>query len=128
MKVTINGQALAMEVTQQLPLINEQEVILKKVQDVGRKFTVGSVAYGLLTAANTVLAATGDPASRIQPLIHLLQDLALPVGIIVATWGLIEIIIGNPSGKQKIKYSVFGYAGIFLIPEIFYAIRDAFRT
>lgn len=73
-------------------------------------------------------AKTSGLWAHFLPLVHMVQDFALPVGVIVATWGLIEIIIGNvASGKEKLKYSIIGYIGIFIIPMIFEAIRAAFQ-
>lgn len=91
-----------------------------------------AVGTGVLSMSGKVFAATAtgvNIADRIMPLINMIQDLALPVGIGVATWGLIEIIVGNfSSGKGKIKYAVVGFAGMFIIPEVFYAIRGAFQA
>jgi len=64
-------------------------------------------------------------APALQPVISMLQELALPVGIGMAIWGLIEIIIGNPGGKDKIKYAMLGYIGVFVIPYFFYQIKGA---
>ena len=64
-------------------------------------------------------------APALQPVISMLQELALPVGIGMAIWGLIEIIIGNPGGKDKIKYAMLGYIGVFIIPFFFYQIKGA---
>lgn len=90
-----------------------------------------SIGVGMMSMGNVVFAddgKIGGLADRLMPLINMIQDLALPIGIGVATWGLIEIIIGNfGSGKSKIKYAVIGFAGMFIIPEVFYAIRSAFQ-
>jgi len=64
-------------------------------------------------------------APALQPVISMLQEFALPVGIGMAIWGLIEIIIGNPGGKDKIKYAMLGYIGVFVIPYFFYQIKGA---
>lgn len=95
-----------------------------------------SVGIGILNAAKTALAspmstvpttATASIGERITPLLHMVQDLALPTGIVVASWGLIELMLGNPRGKDKLKWSLLGYIGIFIIPEVFYIIRQGFR-
>lgn len=99
--------------------------IEQQVQKFGKITLPASVAAGVLAMTQNALAAnTPNLATKMQPIIHMVQDLALPVGITVSTWGLIEIMIGNPGGKQKIKYAVIGYIGIFLIPILFYMIRD----
>jgi uncharacterized membrane protein YuzA (DUF378 family) len=112
---------------------DNMEVINKNVNKVF-KFTLPAttaVAFLKATAtkamaSTTVLATAGhvDFFKRLLPLIHVIQDFALPVGIIVSTWGMIEFMIGNPGGKQKIKYSILGFAGIYLIPFIFVTLRD----
>lgn len=87
-----------------------------------------SVLAGASTIPRLAYANSKDLADRLMPLIEMIQNLALPIGIGVATWGLVEIIVGNfGSGKGKIKYAVIGFTGMFIIPEIFYAIRDAFQ-
>lgn len=92
-------------------------------------------AYPVSAAANSFSIAGVAPAAAapalglapaLAPVISMLQDLALPVGIGMAIWGLIEIIIGNPGGKEKIKYSMLGYIGVFIVPFFFYQIRNAF--
>lgn len=83
--------------------------------------------------AATAVATAGKTAvhmglgERLMPLIHMVQELALPIGIVVASWGMIEMIMGNiDAGKHKLKWAIIGFCGMFLIPEIFFAIRDAF--
>ena len=56
----------------------------------------------------------------------MVQDLALPVGIIVSIWGMVEMIIGSPGWKQKLKFAVIGYISMFIIPTFFVAIHNAF--
>jgi len=81
-----------------------------------------SVANQAVPVANTAYIGI---APALQPVISMLQELALPVGIGMAIWGLIEIIIGNPGGKDKIKYAMLGYIGVFIIPFFFYQIKGA---
>ena len=101
-----------------------------KLNDGFKRYAVpGAVAVGMLNVTTPTFAATSDITEKLTPLMGMLQDLALPLGIIVASWGLIEIILGNfPQGKEKIKYSVVGFVGIFAIPEVFYTIRDIFAN
>lgn len=77
-----------------------------------------------------VAAAAGKVSlwGKFLPLVHMVQEFAMPVGVVVATWGLIEIIMGNlGSGKEKVKYSLIGYIGVFVIPMVFEAIASAFK-
>lgn len=131
MIVKINGKRVETEVNQ-LVLVDTGKEIETKVNNIFKKHLMpASVATGIISVGTRVLAATGGTAGladKLMPLVHMIQDFALPVGIIVATWGLIEIMIGNPGGKQKIKFAVLGYCGIFIVPEVFYAIRGAFRA
>lgn len=96
-----------------------------------KRFAVpASFGLGTLsTATHAFAAGTETIGEKLKPLIQIVQDLALPVGIVVASWGLLEVIMGNfPSGKEKIKYAIIGFVGMFIIPEVFYAISSAFRT
>ena len=107
----------------------EQPKLDEKVDVVFKRYGIPSaVGLGLLNIANTAAAAGTDTiGEKLKPLLQILQDLALPLGIIVASWGLIEIILGNfPQGREKVKYAVVGFIGMFIIPEIFYTIRDVF--
>ena len=100
----------------------------RKVNRLFKRYAVPSAAtFGMLNMAITTYASTDTIGDKLLPLMRMLQDLALPLGIIVASWGLIEIILGNfAQGKEKIKYSVVGFVGMFVIPEVFYTIRDVF--
>lgn len=107
--------------------------IAAKTDKAGRVIVQSSVLAGaLLAAKGAALAAVTNPqtldiAKKFDPLIQILQDFAFPVGIGVATWGFIEIMMGNPRGKMKVKYSIIGYVGIFVLPFVFEIIRGAFR-
>ncbi len=85
------------------------------------------------TAVKMSLATAAPPANlglaqALAPIIALLQELALPVGIGMSIWGLIEIMIGNAGGKDKIKLAILGYIGVFIIPFFFYKIEAAFQS
>lgn len=104
-----------------------------KIKKAFKKYVMpASIAVGILNRSTTVFAevsGTKTIAESMMPLIDMIQDLALPIGIAISSWGLIEIIAGNfGSGKDKVKYAVIGFAGMFLVPEIFYAIRGAFTN
>lgn len=100
----------------------------KKVNRVFKRYVIpNATAIGIINMAQTAYAGTDSIGDKLMPLLRMLQDLALPLGIIVASWGLIEIILGNfPQGKEKIKYAIIGFVGMFVIPEVFYTIRDVF--
>lgn len=154
MKVNINGKKFEevfncpfnkLEIASDTPIIilpeNVLEGKLDKYLKIVKPITTGVVVSKLATFTGVVLAATNeavttvaglpngkiDLVDKLYPLIELVQDLALPVGIVVSTWGLLEYMIGNPAGKDKIKGAVVGFIGIFIIPSVFYAIRGAFR-
>lgn len=104
-----------------------QPTLDKKVDKFFKKFAIpASVAIGVLNVPLYAFAASeGSLSEKVRPLISLIQELALPVGITVASWGLFEIIIGNlHRGKEKLKYSILGFIGIILIPEVFYILKD----
>lgn len=82
--------------------------------------------YSVATTTQAVPAAKVISSTLIlQPVISMLQELALPAGIGMSIWGLIEICIGNPGGKDKIKYAILSYVGVFIIPYFFYQIHDS---
>lgn len=89
-------------------------------------------AAGLASAGASVPVFAGkagfDLGTALSPLIDIAQQFAFPVALIVATWGLIDYILGNPEGKTKIKSSLIGYIGVYVIPFIFEAIKKAFGT
>jgi len=35
-------------------------------------------------------------------------------------------MVGNPGGKDKIKWALISYVGVFIIPFFFYQVRGAF--
>lgn len=110
--------------------IVEQPDFDKKISKFFKKYAIPTaVGAGIMNIA-TKVNAMGDTdvlADKMLPIIKIVQDLSLPIGIIVASWGLIEVIIGNfPAGKEKIKYAVIGFIGMFIIPEVFYTIREVF--
>ena len=88
------------------------------------------------SAANALPRITGlmaavpvdDPLiRRMWPLIERMQDFGLVVGICFGLWGLYMVIIGNPEGKNKIIQALLGFVGLYVIPEVFLAIRETMR-
>jgi len=100
---------------------------LTRIREAAKKHLIPLTTGINLLATAPISAVTGQysVATALQPVISMLQELALPVGIGMAIWGLIEIIIGNPGGKDKIKYAMLGYIGVFIIPFFFYQIKGA---
>ena len=88
--------------------------------------TAQAAAGGQIWAAP--VAASPSLGLALAPIIQMLQELALPVGIGMAIWGLIETMIGNPGGREKIKWALISYVGVFIIPFFFYQIKAAFGT
>jgi len=55
----------------------------------------------------------------------LFQNFAYYVGLGYAIWGTIEYAMDNPAGSTKSKKAIIGFIGVYIIPVIFKAIRDA---
>lgn len=78
-----------------------------------------------ITTMGTIMTVKKvDLLPKLMPLIEVIQEIALPVAIIVASWGCIEWIVGQPGYKRKIQTSIVGYSAIFGIPFIFTTLRD----
>lgn len=117
------------EKANQVLVLSTEKKLEQFVDNFFRKVAVPvSIGLGYTGMTLRAFASTGvNLAEKLTPLISIVQDLALPVGIVVASWGLIEIIMGNlESGKHKLKYSVIGFVGMFIIPQVFYSIKEAF--
>lgn len=106
--------------------LRNHKAALQKVRRILLPLTAG---LSLLSHSTAVLAATParGVADNLMPIVHMLQDFAFPVGLGIGIWGLIEYIMDNPAGKEKVKKAIIGYIGIFVLPSIFTAIRDAFN-
>jgi len=134
MIVKINGEVLAQEAPVAKVMVKEETI--QKLQHFGRIALPISFGLGVLNMTKFAHAAEvmvntatagASIADKLKPLIHLAQDLALPVGVGVAIWGIVEMMCQNPNGGRKVKTSILGFAGIFVIPYVFYAIRDALQ-
>ena len=143
MIVKINGSVLNSSCIH--PIVNIDKEILvnqwieagKKVENIFRNYLLpSSIVLSAINFANPVLAAIANPTPvgtanlivSLWPIITMIQDLALPVGIIVSIWGMVEMIIGSPGWKQKLKFAIIGYISMFIIPTFFIAIHNAFST
>lgn len=62
------------------------------------------------------------------PLIELLQEFALPIGIAVSIWGVIEWVIGNQAGIRRVKVAVVGFILVFIIPLFFIKLHNTFTS
>jgi len=126
-------------------LVNQWIEVGKKVEKLFKSYLIPtSVVLSVINLASPVLAVVspvptlanpvGNPVGTanlivsLWPIITMVQDLALPVGIIVSIWGMVEMIIGSPGWKQKLKFAVIGYISMFIIPTFFVAIHNAFST
>jgi len=151
MIVRINGSVLNPPCVHPLVTL-EKEVLVnqwieagKKVEKLFKNYLVPtSVVLSVINLASPVLAVVssvptltntvGNPVGTsnlivsLWPIIIMVQDLALPVGIIVSIWGMVEMIIGSPGWKQKLKFAVIGYISMFIIPTFFVAIHNAFSS
>ncbi len=78
--------------------------------------------FDLLLAG--VALSTGD-FSGLERIITLFQNFAYYVGLGYAIWGTIEYAMDNPAGSTKSKKAIIGFIGVYIIPVIFKAIRDA---
>lgn len=133
MKIKINGvliedTAEIQQIYNPLEITEMENKIKKHVQKFGKIMIPAAAFIGALNMATQAFAAPLETSltEALNPLIQMVQDLAFPVGIVVASWGLIEVMVGQPNGKQKIKLSLIGYIGMYLIPTLFRAIRDGF--
>lgn len=84
----------------------------------------------LTVSANTSVATIKhiNLMQQLLPIVHLIQDLALPVAIVIGCWACIEWIVGSPAWKHKLKGSIIGLVGIYLIPFLYQAIGSALGT
>lgn len=67
---------------------------------------------------------TGD-FSGLESIIQLLQQFSYYVGLGYGLWGVVEYTCDNPAGGTKVKRAIVGYVGIYVLPVIFKAIRNA---
>lgn len=130
MIVKINGEVIQQPEMVEIPVYMIDEK-LEKIEKVGKRLIPISLATGLMnvskpTFAQTSIETSATVGDAIMPILTLIQDIAFPVSIIVASWGLIEVMIGQPIGKEKIKHSIIGFIGIYVIPTLFKTIRTAF--
>ena len=100
---------------------------LKRIRRAVPPATVGLSVVSRSSAVFAAAAPTQNIITGLMPIVQMIQDLAFPVGLGVGIWGLIEYIMDNPAGKEKVKRAVIGYIGIFVLPSIFLAIRNAFK-
>jgi len=145
MIVRINGLELnktcihpIMDIDKEI-LVNQWIDMGKKVENAFKNYLLpSSILFGVINLADPVFAAvtpaSADPVGTsnlivsLWPIITMIQDLALPIGIIVSIWGMVEMIIGSPGWKQKLKFAVIGYVSMFIIPTFFVAIHNAFSA
>lgn len=112
MIVKINGRELDEPIEKGTNLVpptgylKNHKANLQKVRRVLIPLTAG---LSILSRTSSVWAATPAKgvADNLMPIIHMLQDFAFPVGLGVGIWGLIEYIMDNPAGKEKVKKAIY---------------------
>ena len=107
----------------------EQPDLDKKVNRFYKKFVMpASISIALLNMSTRAFAKEQNPLSDgLYPAIRLIQEFAFPLGVVVSSWALLELMVGNvAAAKEKLKFSIMGFVGMFLVPEVFYMIRDMF--
>lgn len=132
--IRVNGKILEDRKQAPFEIVESLESRIEKMVDkfFSKIALPASIGLGILTQVGITYAEqitnTVGLGDRLMPLLHMLQDFGLPAGIIMSTWGLIEMMLGNiESGKHKMKWAIIGFVGMFIIPDVFFAIRDGFR-
>ena len=67
---------------------------------------------------------SGD-LSGLDDIIKLLQEFSYYIGMGYCLWGCIEYSMDVPSGATKMKRAITGFIGVYIIPIIFKAIKNA---
>lgn len=131
MIVRVNGRELTLEPAPAMELSGPEVATSTKRL---RELAVAALDTLRKASANLgslVFAATALPednlTQRLWPLIGRMQDFGLFIGIGFGLWGVYMIMVGNPEGKQKLIQALIGFIGLYIVPEAFMAIRDAFR-
>lgn len=86
------------------------------------KINNNDFAVKILFAAGAM--SVGD-LSGLEEVIRLFQEFAYYVALGYSTWGLIEYSADHPNGLNKVKRCIGAYIGIFVIPVVFKAIKNA---
>lgn len=122
--IKINGVVLVDKPKLDKSFFKELDILENEFNKTGSITLKSSAAVGLAAATNFVVGSNLGLYDKLAPLIDIIQELALPVGIGMATWGAIEYMVGHKDKGQKlIISSVLGYAGTFLIPFLFQIIK-----
>jgi len=130
LKIYINGQEWqpAGDISQ--VVANYQPEVCWQDQVLVWMDRVESILKKLLPPSGAMLAAApvgGELVTKLWPLVGKLQQFGLAVGIAMSLWGLCRFIMGDPSGKKLIGDAIIGFIGLFVIPEVFFAIWGAFN-
>ncbi|WP_206922811.1 hypothetical protein [Alicyclobacillus suci] len=76
---------------------------------------------GAIAAPSVACAGTPQPDIKdaFDPVIHMLQDMALPVASIVLAWACLQAMIGHPAqAVDKAKWAVLGYLAMRYVPGL----------
>lgn len=139
MIVKINGREM---VIAQDPVITKIEVMVPETQNPSlkikneiKKFIKDVVLLIKETkwlpppgALLAVVPPTGSGMiEKLWPLVEQLKEFGLVAAIAVSLWGLCRVIMGDKGGKQVIWQAIIGFIGLFILPEIFFAIWKVFQ-
>jgi len=91
-------------------------------------YSVNKKLNKINTTINIIMAggalASGD-LSGLEDIIKLLQEFSYYIGMGYCLWGCIEYSMDIPSGATKMKRAITGFIGVYIIPIIFKAIKNA---
>lgn len=118
MIITVND--ILLEDWNKLNEIN-QKIIIKNKKITKNNIKKPDIFKLIMTSGALV---TGD-FSGLESIIQLLQQFSYYVGLGYGLWGVIEYTMDNPAGGNKVKRAITGYIGIYVLPVIFKAIRNA---
>jgi len=126
--IRINGQELALD---HAPALVCSGMKIPPPTNRFREWISAALEAVRRTMAGMLMAGAVIPASglegRLWPLISRMQDFGLFIGIGFGLWGVYMIMVGNPEGKNKLIQALVGFIGLYIVPEAFMSIRDAFR-
>lgn len=131
MNVYVNGRLINGGEAEEVNGLNLESRVDEFSSRVGKVILPLGVTTGMTAYTSRVMAQTQEVtglSTGFDPLIEMVQEFAFPIGVGMASWGLIEMMLGNPNGKEKVRWSLICYVGIFVIPYTFEQIRVALSS